>query len=265
MGGANPVQSAQGLSSQLSGANAGIHVHADGTTHSHADGGQAHTHPPPETRILALGLSLLAKNDRLAERNRGFFIGKGMLALNLVSSPGSGKTTLLERSLDELGKQLRCAVIVGDLETDRDAQRLHRPHAPVVQITTGSACHLDAEMVAKGVDAIDLAGVKVLFIENVGNLVCPASFDLGEMLRVVLLSTTEGEDKPLKYPPIFKSAHVVLLTKTDLAGVLGFDRAAAIQNIRSVAPQARIIELSSRSGEGMDAWYSLIREHLPRD
>ncbi len=245
------------------GASPHTHVHADGTVHSHADGSQAHTHGP-ETKTLQLGLSLLAKNDRIAERNRGFFIGRDMLALNLVSSPGSGKTTLLERTLDEFGKQQRCAVIVGDQETDRDAQRLHRAHAPVVQITTGSACHLDAEMVAEGMKKIDLAGVKVLFIENVGNLVCPASFDLGETIRVVLLSTTEGEDKPLKYSPIFKSAHVVLLTKTDVAEVLGFDRKIAVQNIRAVAPQALVIELSSRTGEGMETWYELLRGNLSR-
>ena len=141
--------------------------------------------------------------------------------------PASGKTTLLERTLDEFGRETRCAVLVGDLETDNDARRLHRPHVPVAQITTGDACHLEAEMVARGVEALDLSGVRVLFIENVGNLVCPASFDLGEEVRVVLLSCTEGEDKPLKYPPIFKSAHVVLLTKIDVAGVLGFDVAAA--------------------------------------
>ncbi|MFA5263011.1 MAG: hydrogenase nickel incorporation protein HypB [Opitutaceae bacterium] len=239
-----------------------VHTHADGTVHSHAEGDHPHEHEPA-TRKLDLGLSLLAKNDRLAERNRGFFLGRGLLAVNLVSSPGSGKTALLERTLDEFGADVKCAVIVGDLETDRDAQRLHRPHVPVAQITTGMACHLDAEMVARGVEALGLDDVKVLFIENVGNLVCPASFDLGETLRVVLLSTTEGEDKPLKYPPIFKSAQVVILTKTDLTGVLGFDRAAALENLRRVAPQARILELSSRSGEGMRAWYDLLRAQLP--
>ena len=238
------------------------HTHEDGTTHSHAEGDHSHSHDAP-SRTVSLGLSLLAKNDRLAERNRGFFIGRGLFAVNLVSSPGAGKTALLERTLDEFGKQVGCAVIVGDLETDNDAQRLHRPHVPVVQITTGTACHLDAEMVSKGAEAIDLAGVRVLFIENVGNLVCPASFDLGETMRVVLLSTTEGEDKPLKYPPIFKSAHVVLLTKTDVAEVLGFDRRAAMENIRRVAPQAKVLELSSRSGEGMEAWYEVLRQGLP--
>jgi len=215
-------------------------------------------------RSLDVRVPLLEKNDILAERNRGYFLGRGVLALNLVSSPGAGKTTLLERTLDEFGRQTRCAVLVGDLETDNDAQRLNRPHAVVAQITTGTVCHLDASMIARGVEAIDLDGVRVLFIENVGNLVCPASFDLGEQVRVVLLSATEGEDKPLKYPPIFKSAHVVLLTKTDVAGVLGFNRAQAVENIRRIAPQARLIELSARSGEGMEAWYDLLRSLLPR-
>lgn len=241
---------------------AGFHVHEDGTAHSHEGGAAAHAHGGA-TQTVNLELSLLAKNDRIAERNRGFFIGRGLLAVNLVSSPGSGKTALLERTLDELGKEQRCAVIVGDLETDRDAQRLDRPGVPVVQITTGTACHLDAEMVARGAEAAGLDGVRLLFIENVGNLVCPASFDLGEMLRVVLLATTEGEDKPLKYPPIFKSAHAVVLTKTDLCEVLGFDKEAALANIRKVAPQAQILELSARKGQGMDAWYELLRRSLP--
>jgi len=216
----------------------------------------------PATRTIDLTIPLLEKNDRRAARNRTFFRERGLLALNLVSSPGTGKTALLERTLDDLGREVKCAVLVGDLETDRDAQRLHRPHVSVAQITTGSACHLDAEMVARGLEALELDQVRLLFIENVGNLVCPASFDLGEALRVVLLSTTEGEDKPLKYPPIFKSAQVVLLTKIDLEDRLGFDRAAALENIRRIAPQARVLALSSRSGEGMAEWYQLLRGEL---
>ena len=209
-------------------------------------------------RSVDVRIPLLEKNDILAERNRGFFLGRGLVALNLVSSPGAGKTTLLERTLDELGPRLRCAVLVGDLETDNDGRRLRRPHASVAQITTGTTCHLDASMVARGVEALDLEGVRLLFIENVGNLVCPASFDLGEQVRVVLLSTTEGEDKPLKYPPIFKSAHVVVLTKIDVADALGFDCAAAVANIRRIAPQARLIQLSARTGEGFDGWRPLL-------
>ena len=215
-------------------------------------------------RAVDVRVPLLEKNDILAERNRGYFLGRGLTALNLVSSPGAGKTTLLERTLDEFGRDTRCAVLVGDLETDNDARRLNRPHAPVAQITTGCTCHLDASMIARGVEALDLDGVKVLFIENVGNLVCPASFDLGEQVRVVLLATTEGEDKPLKYPPIFKSAHVVLLTKVDVVEALGFDRAAAVDNIRKIAPQARLIELSARTGEGLNEWYDFLRSVTPK-
>ncbi len=222
--------------------------------------------PRGEVQVKSVDLSipLLEKNDILAERNRGYFLGRGLLALNLVSSPGAGKTTLLERTLDEFGREERCAVLVGDLETDNDGRRLSRPHAPVAQITTGTVCHLDAGMIARAAESIDLDGVRVLFIENVGNLVCPASFDLGEQIRVVLLSTTEGEEKPLKYPPIFKSAHVVLLTKVDVADALGFNRQLAIENIRKIAPQAQIIEVSSRTGEGLSAWYDYLRERLPR-
>ena len=232
---------------------------------------RAHTVPasagaPPEAdrKVFDLRIPLLAKNDQLAARNRTNFRGRRLLALNLVSSPGAGKTTLLSRTLDEFGLEVKCAVVVGDLETDNDARRLARPHAPVAQITTGTACHLDAEMVARSVDTLDLTGVRVLFIENVGNLVCPASFDLGEELRVVLLSTTEGEDKPLKYPPIFKSAHIVLLTKVDVAEVLGFSRDIAAENIRRIAPQAKIIQVSARTGEGLAEWYQLLRSHTPQ-
>ena len=214
-------------------------------------------------KTIEVHVSLLAKNDDLAARNRAQFAQRHLLALNLVSSPGAGKTTLLSRTVDEFGRTERCAVVVGDLETDNDARRLHRPHVPVAQITTGTACHLDADMVARGVAALDLTDVRVLFIENVGNLVCPASFDLGEAVRVVLLSSTEGEDKPLKYPPIFKSAHLVLLTKVDVAKALDFDCTLAVENIRRVAPQARLIQLSARSGEGMEEWYQFLRSRLP--
>lgn len=218
---------------------------------------------PDAPRTLEIHESLLAKNDDAAARNRERFGRDRMLALNLLSSPGAGKTTLLSRTVDEFGYDERCAVLVGDLETDNDARRLHRPHVPVAQITTGTACHLDAEMVARGLDALALDGVRVMFIENVGNLVCPADFDLGETLRVVLLSATEGEDKPLKYPPAFKSAHLVILTKIDVAGVLGFDRDLAVENIRRMAPQARLIQLSARSGEGMGEWYEFLYANLP--
>lgn len=218
---------------------------------------------PAGPHMIELHESLLAKNDDAAARNRARFFQQRILALNLLSSPGAGKTTLLSRTVDDFGREQRCAVIVGDLETDNDARRLHRPHVQVAQITTGTACHLDADMVARGLDAMALDEVRVMFIENVGNLVCPAAFDLGETLRVVLLSCTEGEDKPLKYPPIFKSADLVLLTKIDVAEALGFDIATAVVNIRRIAPQAELIQLSARSGEGMDEWYDFLRNHLP--
>lgn len=225
------------------------------------------TQDPQRTLVHSLDVHtpLLARNDAAAARNRAHFAQRKIFALNLVSSPGAGKTTLLSRTVDEFGLACRCAVVVGDLETDNDARRIHRPHVPVAQITTGSACHLDAEMVTRGVAELPLDGVRVLFIENVGNLVCPAAFDLGEARRVVLLSATEGEDKPLKYPPIFKSAHLVLLTKIDVADALGFDRQIAVDNIRRIAPQAELIELSARSGEGVDQWYAYLRKHLPSD
>jgi hydrogenase nickel incorporation protein HypB len=210
------------------------------------------------TRTVDLRMSLLEGNDRQAAQNRSRFRGLGLVALNLVSSPGSGKTALLERTLAEFGRDTRCAAVVGDLATDNDARRLGRSGAPVAQITTGSSCHLDAGMVARAVGTLDLAGARVLFIENVGNLVCPASFDLGESVRVVVLSAAEGEDKPLKYPPIFKSAHLVLLTKIDVAGALGFDIGAAEENVRRIAPQARVIRLSSRSGQGLHDWYGFL-------
>jgi hydrogenase nickel incorporation protein HypB len=182
--------------------------------------------------------------------------------LNFVSAPGAGKTTLLGCTLDALAGAVRCAVLVGDLETDYDARRLRRAGVPVVQITTGGTCHLDATMVARGLDALPLDGVRLLFIENVGNLVCPASFDLGENRRVTLLSCAEGEDKPLKYPPLFTSAHAVVLNKIDVAVALGFDRSAAVANIRRAAPQAEVFEVSARTGEGCEAWLHYVRAIL---
>ena len=204
--------------------------------------------------MLTLNQPVLDQNDRLAERNRGYFKAKKLLVINVLSSPGAGKTTLLQKTITHLGKRLRAGVIVGDLETDNDAKRLRATGAPAVQITTGTVCHLDAEMVARAMGQLDLDHLDLLVIENVGNLVCPASYDLGEDLRVVLHSVTEGEDKPLKYPPIFSNAHVVILSKMDLAAATEFRRDEAVANIRRLAPQARIFELSSKTGSGMDEW-----------
>lgn len=239
------------------------HTHADGTIHSHPHPyGTGHQHAPvptPTSLTIDLHQPILARNDRLAERNRGFLQAKGLLALNILASPGAGKTTLIEKTVAALEKDLPAAVIVGDLATARDAERIRAAGAPVVQITTGTVCHLDAEMVARGLEQLDLAGRGLLLIENVGNLVCPADFDLGESARVVLLSVTEGEDKPLKYPPMFRSAHVVIVTKTDLAVAAGCDREALRRNLRAVAPQARVFELSARTGEGLESWLDWLR------
>jgi hydrogenase nickel incorporation protein HypB len=213
-------------------------------------------------RTIEIGAPLLDENDRLAALNRARFRALGVRVVNLVSAPGAGKTTLLARTLAELAPSVRCGVLVGDLETDNDARRLRHRDVPVAQITTGSACHLDAGMIARGFDAIDHAGLRLLFVENVGNLVCPASFDLGETARVTLFSCTEGEDKPLKYPPIYTSAHAVVLTKADLAAAAGFDPAAALDNVRRIAPRARIFPVSARTGAGMPEWLGFLRSLL---
>ena len=229
------------------------HEAAHGHAHDHHDHSHGHGHSHPH-QILNLNTGILNANDRAAEQNRGAFQALGLLALNVVSSPGAGKTTLLTRTLNELKGRLRAGVIVGDLATDNDAARLRTTGAPVVQIATGTLCHLEAGMVAEAMKQLDLKALDLLIIENVGNLVCPASFDLGEAVRVVLHSVTEGEDKPLKYPPMFHSADVVIVTKTDMAAAAGFDRELALKNIRQAAPHAKIFELSSKSGDGVAAW-----------
>jgi hydrogenase nickel incorporation protein HypB len=239
------------------------HHHGEDEHHHHHE---HHSHADEATgqRTLKIERSLVEMNDHLAMHNRERFEDEGVFVVNLMSSPGAGKTRLLERTLDDLGNVLGMAVITGDLQTENDARRLEGRGAPVVPVTTGTMCHLEADSVSRACERLDLAPLDVLFIENVGNLVCPASFDLGENCRVVLMSVTEGEDKPLKYPPMFKLADVVLLTKTDLARPAGFDRGAALKNIQSVAPQAKLIELSARSGEGLNDWYTFLMDSAPR-
>lgn len=207
---------------------------------------------------------VLDANDRLAERNRGFFAAKNLLVINVFSSPGSGKTSLLQKTAEMLRGRVRMGVIVGDLATDNDAERLSRADIPVVQITTGTMCHLDARMIAETMKKMPLDDLDVLIIENVGNLVCPASYDLGEGVRVVLLSVTEGEDKPLKYPPMFHSADVALVTKSDLADAVDFNRDAALAALNKVAHHAHVMEVSSKTGEGMEAWCEEIVERARR-
>ena len=239
------------------------HDHGDGHGHHHHhDHPHSHEAAPGVHRILEVRQAILEKNDRLAERNRGFFHGRGLLALNVLSSPGSGKTTFIRETIRLLGKQLKTGVIVGDLATDNDAQRLRETGAPVVQITTGTVCHLEAEMVARAVKELTLDGLGLLIIENVGNLVCPASYDLGEDLRVVLLSVTEGEDKPLKYPPMFQSANVAVVSKMDLAIACDYNRNVTVANLQRIAPKAQLFEVSAKIGQGMDAWCEfLIKQH----
>lgn len=225
---------------------------------------QTHEHPTP-IQVISIHQGVLVKNDRIAEQNRKFLWDRNVLALNLLSSPGAGKTALIERMAKDLlqaSNPLQMAVIVGDLATDNDAQRLRQAGTPAVQITTGNACHLEAEMVAQAMQRLDWQGLNLLVIENVGNLVCPASYDLGETLRVVVLSVTEGEDKPLKYPTMFKSANIVIINKIDIAAVVGCDLELAITNIQRVAPQAQLFQVSARTGEGMEAWYDALRATL---
>jgi hydrogenase nickel incorporation protein HypB len=228
------------------------HDHGHGHGHEHDHG---HSHGG---KTLDLNRSLMEKNDRLAERNRGFFKAKKLLVLNVVSSPGSGKTTFIRETAARLVGKLRVGVIVGDLATDNDAARLKTAGIPVVQITTGTVCHLDADMVSKAAAQLDLDKLDVLVVENVGNLVCPADYDLGEDLRVVLLSVTEGEDKPLKYPPMFHSAGVAVVTKNDMAAAAGFDRKLALLNLKRVSHHAKIFELSAKTGDGMQAWLDFL-------
>jgi hydrogenase nickel incorporation protein HypB len=216
------------------------------------------------TRIVELRQGILKKNDELARGLRERFTSSGVLVLNLVSSPGTGKTAFLERTLRLLRERgSRVAALVGDLETDNDARRLAASGAPVRQINTHGICHLEAEMVGKhleGWDGVDLGQLDYLFIENVGNLVCPSSYDLGERIRVALLSVTEGEDKPLKYPTLFNSADAAVITKMDIAEAVGFEREAAVRNIRAIRPHIRIFETSAKSGSGMEDWLAYLAE-----
>ena len=225
----------------------GHEVGASISTHSHH-------HDSEAGRVAEVSRAILEKNSRLAERARGLFLGKRIAVINFVSSPGSGKTTLLQRTTRSIQSSIKSAVIVGDCATDIDARRIRETGVPAIQVTTGNVCHLDAHMVLHALDEIDLDDVQLIFIENVGNLVCPTAFDLGEDRRVVLTSVTEGEDKPLKYPSIFYDADLVLLTKIDLAGVLETDLKTARSNIYGVAPRATVLEISARTGHGMEAW-----------
>ncbi len=211
-----------------------------------------------QPRLVEVRQNVLKQNDLLARELRERFRQNGVGVVSLVSSPGAGKTAFLEKMLSDLRPDHAVAALVGDLATENDAARLARSGAPVRQITTGTVCHLDATMIERALEGWSLEELDILFIENVGNLVCPSSYDLGENLRVVLLSVTEGEDKPLKYPTIFNTADVALITKMDLAEAVEFDLAAAHDNIQRVRPGMRVFEVSAKTGEGMEAWLQFL-------
>ncbi len=214
-------------------------------------------------RLVQLEIDILAKNNDFAARNRRWFAAHGVQALNLVSSPGSGKTTLLCATIRRLAGERALAVIEGDQQTANDAERIRATGAPAVQINTGKGCHLDADMIARALPRLPLDPGTLLFIENVGNLVCPAAFDLGEAAKVAILSVTEGEDKPLKYPDIFAAASLVLLNKSDLLPHLDFDLEYALDCLRRVNPRAPVLSVSAKTGEGLDAWLAWLRTPAP--
>lgn len=243
------------------------HDHGHGHHHHHGEGGsldygtgEAGGSVPgvSQGRMIQLEHDILAKNNAYAAENRGFFSEHGILALNLVSSPGSGKTSLLVKTIEMLGERLKSYVVEGDQQTANDAERIRATGAPAIQINTGKGCHLDGHMVGHAVEHLAPADGSVVFIENVGNLVCPAAFDLGEAHKVAILSVTEGEDKPIKYPDMFAASDLVLVNKTDLLPHLDFDVEEAIANARKVNPAIKVLKVSARSGEGMEAWLAWI-------
>jgi hydrogenase nickel incorporation protein HypB len=236
---------------------AGVRVIEPGHEHGH---GHSHSHShEPRTRTVRLEQDVLAKNDRLAERNRGWLRDREILAVNVMSSPGSGKTTLLTRTILDLAGEFPISVIEGDQETLFDAERIKATGAPVVQINTGAGCHLDAEMLERGLVTLGPPANSVLFIENVGNLVCPALFDLGEDHRAVIMSVTEGPDKPLKYPHMFASSDLVVLNKVDLLPYLDFDVDTFLRDARKVNPGVHVLQLSATTGDGLPTWYDWLR------
>jgi len=230
-------------------------------THSHSsEGGTATVTAKIDVHTIELEKEILGKNQLIAERNRGWFAGLNILALNLVSSPGSGKTTLLERTINDLKSEFEINVIEGDQETIHDAERIRATGCKAVQINTGTGCHLEAEMLAKGLESLKPSPDSLLFIENVGNLVCPAMFDLGELAKVAILSVTEGEDKPLKYPHMFRASRLMILNKIDLLPYVKFNVEKCIAYAREINPSIEIIQVSATTGEGMQDWYGKLKQ-----
>jgi len=255
----------QGAAITLAGDTGDTHIHDHGHHHHDHDHDHDHQHDHEHgaatqtvSETISLEQKVLAKNDLLAERNRRWLAERNILAFNITSSPGAGKTTLLERTIRELGADRPVAVIEGDQETLLDAERIRAAGCRVVQVNTGAGCHLDAEMMHRALDTLNPEPSSLLFIENVGNLVCPALFDLGEQTKVVVISVTEGADKPLKYPHMFAAAGLVLINKTDLLPYVDFDLGICTRHARSINPHLEILPLSATTGEGVDAWYAWI-------
>jgi len=238
------------------------HDHDHPHDHGHAHDGHRHGDAVSARGVVDLETALLAKNDALAQRNRAWLEGHEVLMLNLVSSPGSGKTSLLERTIRDLKDRLPISVIEGDQATANDGERIKAAGAPAIQVNTGTGCHLEADMIRGGLDALKPKPGSLVLVENVGNLVCPALFDLGEKAKVAILSVTEGEDKPLKYPHMFRAASLLLLNKIDLLPHLDFDIDKAIASARAVNPEVTIIQCSAKSGEGLAAWYRWIDDRM---
>jgi hydrogenase nickel incorporation protein HypB len=250
------------------------HDHDHGQAHGHEghhhhhdrdrDRVEGHAHSHQHGTVISLEQEVLSRNNRIAERVRGWLAGRDILALNLVSSPGAGKTTLLERTITDLGAEMPISVIEGDQQTLHDAQRIQATGSPVVQINTGTACHLDASMIGRALPQLDPPRGSVVMIENVGNLVCPALFDLGEWAKVVIVSVTEGDDKPIKYPHMFRASEVMILNKIDLLPYVQFNMDRCIDFARQVNPRIQIIPLSATRGDHLDAWYGWLREQARR-
>lgn len=254
-----------GAGAVLRGTTAGLHVLADGTVHAHDHSDDyahaGHSHEPAldasgDSRTVTLERAVLAKNDALAATNRSWFAQRRILALNLVSSPGSGKTTLLERTIRDVGARVPLVVVEGDQATENDSARIRAAGGRALQVNTGTGCHLEAETIGRAIAALDPAPGSVVMIENVGNLVCPALFDLGERAKVAILSVTEGDDKPAKYPHMFAAADLFVVNKIDLLPYVDFDVARAIAHARAVNPRLEVIALSARTGENLEAWYA---------
>ncbi len=235
------------------------HEHSHSHEHDH-EHSHSHSHDHSHSKVVQLEQDVLEQNNLLAERNRGFFEAKNIKAINMVSSPGSGKTTLIEKIITDLKSELKFYVIEGDQQTMNDANRINATGAPVIQINTGQGCHLDAEMVNNGVKKLDVADNSVLIIENVGNLVCPAMFDLGEAHRIVVISVTEGEDKPLKYPGMFNSSDICIINKTDLLPHVDFNIKKAKEYALQVNHHLKFFEVSAKTGEGLDKLYEWLQE-----